>query len=75
MLSGTTSPLTVVGVAGETRNGALDARVMPVVYVPVYPGAGTVVLLGCDSNPELLVPQSAGHAWRQIRSSRRPMCV
>jgi putative ABC transport system permease protein len=56
VLSGSpTAPLSVVGVVGETRNGSLDRAAMPVVYVPVMPRAGTVVL-SRDSNPEALMP-------------------
>jgi cell division protein FtsX len=55
VLSGNTTPLTVVGVAGETRNGTLDRAATPVIYVPVMPRAGTIVL-SCDSHPDAFVP-------------------
>ena len=55
VLSGSTTPLSVVGVVGETRNGSLDREAMPVVYVPVMPRAGTVVL-SRDLDADALVP-------------------
>ncbi len=55
VMSGGATPLTVIGVAGETRDGSLDVPGHPVVYVPVYPGAGTVVMFG-SADPLSLVP-------------------
>ena len=55
LLSGNPEPLSVVGVVGPTRDGGLDRSGSPVVYVPVPPRAGTIVMLR-DSDPAPLGP-------------------
>ena len=55
VLSGNPEVLSVVGVVGPTRDGGLDRSGSPVVYVPVPPRAGTIVMLR-DSDPTPLGP-------------------
>jgi len=57
---------TVVGVAGDTRDGAYDAQPLPVIYTPSLPmisGLGGGVVLRADSNAANLI----GPATRIVR--------
>ncbi|HYN06348.1 MAG TPA: ABC transporter permease [Vicinamibacterales bacterium] len=54
-MSGNPAALTVIGIAGTTREASLDQPGHPTIYLPVFPGRGSVVMLA-EGDTSALVP-------------------